>query len=362
MVNLLNTTLDATQPLKVCDPNDNSEEEYYWELDKLTNDTKNTRDILATAIKKRFWDTYVKDSPKRSYLYDLALTMCPRTGCDLKLRENLLNNYTPINTAINKITYQKLNDTTWRIIRGWAILIAWGQGVGEDDEFYNITVNNISDNQPKKKRKKTYSNVLSTHSHDNNNDNPISNNNDMNYHDANHHDDGEVKMKTRLDIIVNTVESEIKKLKAILAKPNDYNILADIIIEKPLDWYKDNKKTFPILSIVARLIYGHTISSAAVEVGFGLGGMVYSSKRNQLKAGMFDILASLYVNKLKLPDARFVKKLTWMEANAAMVKVYRGSAETMPLLAGEVMEGNGSHMVSDDTIDEQFPLSWDIDI
>ena len=90
---------------------------------------------------------------------------------------------------------------------------------------------------------------------------------------------------------------------------NEFNVYKKMKIlpkqENPFNWWKENQKIFPCLSIVAQKYLCCPPSSVESERVFSVGGNIYTAKRNRLKPEMGEKLIFLNYNLRLFPKLEY---------------------------------------------------------
>lgn len=158
-------------------------------------------------------------------------------------------------------------------------------------------------------------------------------------------DIGENAALTREQLYINAkakVDREILLYKRIVKSQNtlasngiNYNTVP---INNPLSFWLKNQTRFPVLAQVARIVYAWTPSAAAVEVDFGLSGLIVPGRRCRTSDGMVDIRCTLYANKKYKRSFNLITERSDEEVKAKYQKIYHGYELTNALWAG--VDGN----------------------
>ena len=86
--------------------------------------------------------------------------------------------------------------------------------------------------------------------------------------------------------------------------------IASLPVEDSLRFWRENKSSFPILSKVARAVFGFAISAAGIERDFSVGGNCLTRKRGKLDEAIVEMMLFLKVNKKDIPPVDGVQTLT----------------------------------------------------
>lgn len=345
---LMRQTLKPDTKLQKINPeNEDSEEIEYF--NNLTDLTKKTRLMLRKAIMKRLWRRY-SQKPKgaendRSYMFDLSMALCPvyaQMHHVEKILEDYENDYQQGFTNNEKKSRRimscpplydadDIKSNTWDIIKYLAIEQYMAKHKNDTNET-SITFDKKDAGNISAAGKEAFSELLNVRK--STSTNPT---NDSLY---------KKKAKEALyEKAKNKVELEIGTYLEIIESCQDMDFVFN-----PLLFWKKFQNIFPYLASVARIIFGGTCSSAAVELSFCLSGLILSRKRNSLAAAMVDILGFIYVNKMLIPDIIHVITMTETEANVQLKEKYRGAALTFELMGGveKPDELESKHLLPDD--------------
>ncbi|PXF40066.1 hypothetical protein BWQ96_10224 [Gracilariopsis chorda] len=105
----------------------------------------------------------------------------------------------------------------------------------------------------------------------------------------------------------------------------------DVTSRNLLNWWRTKGSKYPSLSVVARAVLGHPVSSARIDRDFGTAGSFLSSRRTRHDSAFVDMLLFLHCNLDLIPsDVPEMSNPEWKSQIPARLLV--GSGNTDPLL------------------------------
>lgn len=286
-------------------------------LEELHDDVKQARDLISKALinkfYKRYWDV---DAVDRSWCLDISLALHPLT----KEMDNFVTDMVEFYPE-DKYTKEELRDKiikeTWKRIETLA---------------YNVNKNDYQNNIINKNTTETPSSNVASMLINQRKPNDIheSIRNSFGhwfYKSSDNNSNGTVTTDTLIQLV-----KQEKSSYQSLGTPTDCQII------DPIGWYIIHRNNFPLLFKTAMHVFAFTISSASLEVDFGLVSLVMTPKRNRLRASLFDAMCTIFINRHldTYKNYNNIKTLKKHEVNAILKYLFNGAVTTFPLMEGEV--------------------------
>lgn len=280
---LLHTTCDATTPLPILNPNQGTEPTNFLSQDELDPCAAKTRELLASAVRDRFFKRY---STAEWTMFDLCCFLYPPT-----LRLGYLDS-----TIQKEVVDGKSREERGIAVRAKVIALAQQaaeassalppstKAPGAGSATLNVAATPAFQPQSHTKRQ-----VVSEFQHfEAFSDESVTSPRGASNLGLTPEQRAEEEVKRYMDLRVRVEE----------LPPTDI-----------LGWWRRNQAGFPLLSTVARRVFGFAVSAAGIERDFSSASNVLTRRRANLSQSMVEVSLFLNINQSWVPNLKSIPTL-----------------------------------------------------
>ena len=123
-----------------------------------------------------------------------------------------------------------------------------------------------------------------------------------------------------------------------------------------LSFWRDQKDTFPFISLLVRSVCSFGLTAAGVECDFSVAAQILTPLRHSLGPMVFELMLMLKLNYLDLPNIQDVSPMKAKDYKEKLPKLYRGEeAKEFEKISGRNVQLNAQAEITDEEAEEFTP-------